>query len=326
MINPNYTRTNVLQSPVLFAANRAMYLVLITVLVGIPAFSREILSRVHQYKVMSIEGQQMETSNLNKLKKALLAELIPESIIPQVKSGALVAEKFGDVTIMFTDLKGFTAMSSSIPPAKLLKFLNKLYTRFDLILNTNKVYKVEVIGDAYFVVSGCPHRCDDHIDKVCNAAVEMLHALVKTCREGKHVISMRIGVHTGAVVAGVVGTKDPRYHLFGKDVQEAERMEQTGTPGRVHLSRAAHNTLSKPQRATITTLKTALPRKFGSKKRTTTADSYFLVWKSTGQVVDVSLAQAPGATVNKISGHQKGVNTIGSESELTYVRDRPKSK
>ena len=115
------------------------------------------LQRVHQYKVISIGEQQTETSNLNKLKKALLAELIPETIIPQVKSGALVAEKFGDVTVMFTDLKGFTAMSSTIPPTKLLKFLNRLYTQFDLILSLNKVYKVEVIGDAYFVVGGCPH-------------------------------------------------------------------------------------------------------------------------------------------------------------------------
>ena len=158
VISPNYTRTDVLASPVLFTANRAIYLGLITVLVMIPALSREILSRVHQYKVMSIEEQQTETSELNMLKKALLAELIPESIIPQVKSGALVAEKFRDVTIMFTDLKGFTAMSSSISPVKLLKFLNNLYTKFDLILSSNEVYKVEVIGDAYFVVGGCPNR------------------------------------------------------------------------------------------------------------------------------------------------------------------------
>ena len=91
-------------------------------------------------------------------------------------------------------------------------------------------------------------KCDDHTDKICNAAVEMLHALVKVCRASNHVIAMRIGVHTGSVVAGVVGTKDPRYHLFGKDVHEAEAMEQSGQPGRVHLSRAAHSALARPQR------------------------------------------------------------------------------
>merc|ERR1711871_773556 len=127
----------------------------------------------------------------------------------------LIAQTYKDVTVLFTDIKGFTNFSRSITPIQLVKFLNNMYSAFDDVLMDWEAYKVEILGDAYFVVCGCP----DEKSPLENAAratevALILQSLMPSLTEGHSDIMMRVGLHSGTVVAGVVGRKDPRFHLF----------------------------------------------------------------------------------------------------------------
>lgn len=136
--------------------------------------------------------------------------------------------------------KGFTKYSSSVPPAELVEFLNDMYQRFDDISAVEGIFKVEIIGDAYFGVAGCPTPHQQHAEKCARGALAMIDAVesmkIDTPALAAANVQIRIGVHSGAVVAGVVGMKDPRYHLFGDTVTYANLMESEGIPGKVQCS------------------------------------------------------------------------------------------
>lgn len=177
----------------------------------------------------------------------LLNSLLPTHVVSLVRLGVSpIAEHHEDVSIIFTDIKGFTAYSSNLSPAELMGFLNSMYSAFDeVILNWN-LYKVEIIGDAYFISSGCPSESPPwKADQAAMRAVEVALALLRTmpqvCSDSR--VQMRVGIHTGPVVAGVVGKKGPRFHLFGPTVVYAEKMESHGEAGRVHISDQTYQTL-----------------------------------------------------------------------------------
>lgn len=129
----------------------------------------------------------------------------------------------------------FTSFSSGISAQDLVAFLNDMYTRFDEITERHGVYKVEIIGDAYFVVGGCPVPSSDHAKQTLFAGLEMLLEVEKLQQKYGNV-QIRIGIHTGPIVAGVVGIKDPRYHLFGETATIAQTLESTGVVGKIHVS------------------------------------------------------------------------------------------
>eukprot|EP00927_Polykrikos_kofoidii_P061188 TRINITY_DN56054_c0_g1_i1.p1 TRINITY_DN56054_c0_g1~~TRINITY_DN56054_c0_g1_i1.p1 ORF type:complete len:1165 (+),score=200.27 TRINITY_DN56054_c0_g1_i1:92-3586(+) len=179
----------------------------------------------------------------------LLISLLPPHVVKLVGEGiSPIAEHHSDVSIIFTDIKGFTAYSSKISPHELVDFLNSMYSAFDEIIVNWQLHKVEIIGDAYFVSAGCPPKASaSKIDskEYAMRAVEVALALQRTlptvCDDGS--VQMRVGIHTGSVVAGVVGKKGPRYHLFGPTVGYAEQMESNGIPGRVQVSDTTHRLL-----------------------------------------------------------------------------------
>jgi class 3 adenylate cyclase len=179
----------------------------------------------------------------------LLASMLPHHIVDQVRQGVSpIAEHHSCVTIVATDIKGFTKFSASVTPALLVSVLNTMYSAFDEIIAKWELHKVEIIGDAYLISAGCPApddgTCVDASEwamRAVEVALAMQRTLPRVCNESS--VQMRVGVHTGSVVAGVVGKKGPRYHLFGKDVGYAELMESTGIPGRVQVSDATHGTL-----------------------------------------------------------------------------------
>jgi guanylate cyclase soluble subunit beta len=169
----------------------------------------------------------------------LLHAMLPKVVAKQLKKGEEASATFhSKVTILFSDIEGFTTICNQCKhPIDIVKMLNALYTIFDSYIDEFKVYKVETIGDAYMVAAGLLETAQDHGYAVTKFAFKMRESASTICRptDGQP-LKIRIGIHTGAVMAGVVGTLMPRYCLFGDTVNVASRMESHGLSGKVHIS------------------------------------------------------------------------------------------
>ncbi|XP_055350567.1 uncharacterized protein LOC129597148 [Paramacrobiotus metropolitanus] len=173
----------------------------------------------------------------------LLLQLYPETVARSLmKNIPIEPETFDSVTVYFSDIVGFTKISASSSPAEVVNLLNSLYTKFDDRIDIYDVYKVETIGDAYMLVSGLPRRNGlRHAGEIATLTLDLQH-LIRDFQiphmPGQQLL-LRIGFHSGTVMAGVVGLKMPRYCLFGDAVNTASRMESTGKELKVHLSEAS---------------------------------------------------------------------------------------
>lgn len=222
--------------------SHAAYFIIFMLGMSFSVFAREVSQRRQSERQRRATIQKHLLEQEERRSMALLANMLPLSIVKQLTEGReLIADQFDMVTVLFTDLKGFTEFASRLDPKDLVTFLNIMYTQFDLITDKYGLYKVEIIGDAYFVVGGCPEPCDDSAERCTAAALELI-GVMPVLREIAGVdIRMRVGIHCGPSIAGVVGTKDPRYHLFGETGTYAMLMENTGIPDQVHMSDACRN-------------------------------------------------------------------------------------
>ncbi|XP_041880161.1 retinal guanylyl cyclase 2 isoform X2 [Corvus kubaryi] len=177
----------------------------------------------------------------------LLSQMLPPSVAEALKTGGTVEpEYFDQVTIYFSDIVGFTSISALSEPIEVVDLLNDLYSLFDAVLGNHDVYKVETIGDAYMVASGLPKRNGNkHAAEIANMSLDILSSVgtFKMRHMPDIPLRIRIGLHTGPCVAGVVGLTMPRYCLFGDTVNTASRMESTGLPYRIHVSQSTVDTL-----------------------------------------------------------------------------------
>ncbi|KAK9536379.1 hypothetical protein VZT92_006165 [Zoarces viviparus] len=178
----------------------------------------------------------------------LVAQMLPKSVAQALKTGKPVKpEHFSEVTLYFSDIVGFTTISALSDPIEVVDLLNDLYTLFDAIIGLHDVYKVETIGDAYMVASGVPTRNGNrHAAEMANMSLDILHCIgtFKMRHMPELRVRIRIGLHSGPVVAGVVGLTMPRYCLFGDTVNTASRMESTGLPYRIHVNRRTVDVLN----------------------------------------------------------------------------------
>ncbi|XP_062341849.1 retinal guanylyl cyclase 1 [Osmerus eperlanus] len=178
----------------------------------------------------------------------LLAQMLPKSVAQALKTGQPVEpEHFAVVTLYFSDIMGFTTISALSEPIEVVDLLNDLYSLFDAIIGLHDVYKVETIGDAYMVASGVPNRNENrHAAEMCNMSLDILHCIgafrMRHMPDVK--VKIRIGLHSGPVVAGVVGLTMPRYCLFGDTVNTASRMESTSLPYRIHVNKSTVDILT----------------------------------------------------------------------------------
>ncbi|XP_075749885.1 atrial natriuretic peptide receptor 1 [Rhipicephalus microplus] len=216
------------------------------------ALLEALVGRLEQY-ASSLESlvEERTADYLEQKRKAedLLYQLLPKPVASQlIKGDAVTAESFESVTIYFSDIVGFTTLSAQSTPMQVVNLLNDLYTCFDSVIEEFDVYKVETIGDAYMVVSGIPLPNGDlHAREIARMSLALLHNVRSfTIHHRPHEqLRLRIGLHTGPCVAGVVGLKMPRYCLFGDTVNTASRMESTGMALKIHVSSATKTVLDK---------------------------------------------------------------------------------
>ncbi|XP_041935748.1 guanylate cyclase soluble subunit beta-2 isoform X1 [Alosa sapidissima] len=170
--------------------------------------------------------------------EVLLYAMLPRHVANQLKEGKKVeAGEFKVCTILFSDVVTFTNICAACEPIQIVHMLNCMYSKFDRLTSVHDVYKVETIGDAYMVVGGVPIPTETHAERVANFALGMrIAAREVTNPITGEPIQIRVGLHTGPVLAGVVGDKMPRYCLFGDTVNTASRMESHGVPDHIHLS------------------------------------------------------------------------------------------
>ncbi|XP_028832411.1 guanylate cyclase soluble subunit alpha-1 [Denticeps clupeoides] len=196
----------------------------------------------------------------------LLFTIFPGNVAKRLWQGLPVqAKKFENVTVLFSDIVGFTSICSHCTPMQVVTMLGELYTRFDHHCGELDVYKVETIGDAYCVAGGLHKESENHAVQIALMALKMMELSDEVMTPTGEVIRMRIGIHSGSVLAGVVGVKMPRYCLFGNNVTLANKFESCSLPRRINISPTTHRLLKdRPEFTFIPRTREELPPNFPS--------------------------------------------------------------
>ena len=199
------------------------------------AIFQDITERLETEKALQIEQKKAEH---------LLLNILPEPIADRLKrEPSTIAEDFAEVTVLFADIVGFTEIASALNPIEVVELLNTIFSEFDKLTEKHCLEKIKTIGDSYMVVGGLPERRDDHALAIANMALDMQEAMAQFNANNIKKCSIRIGIHSGPVVAGVIGIKKFIYDLWGDTVNTASRMESHGLPGAIQVSEHTYSLL-----------------------------------------------------------------------------------
>jgi len=196
--------------------------------------------RVRQGSREARQALQTEKENSHQL----LLKVFPQAVIPRLSAGENpIADEFADVTVLFSDIVGYTPLAERLGPKKTVMLLNELYKRFDQIAAEHGVEKIETVGDGYLAVAGAPVRNDDHPECAAAMALAMIEAARQVLVANGEPVQIRIGLHTGPIFAGVIGEHRFHYAIFGETVNVASRVQSHSQPGRILVSDTAYKRL-----------------------------------------------------------------------------------
>lgn len=186
-----------------------------------------------------------ELFDANATNERLLLNVLPAPIAERLKRGEVtIADRYDEVTVLFADLVGFTSWAAPRSPEEVVEVLSRVFTTFDALTAKHGLEKIKTIGDAYMVVAGVPTPLPRHREKMVGLALELTHAVRAIGQDVGSSLEVRLGLHSGPVVAGVIGTRKFAYDLWGDTVNTASRLESHGVPGRVHVLESTVRALS----------------------------------------------------------------------------------
>ena len=188
--------------------------------------------------------QRQRLAEEQKKTEQLLLNVLPEVIADRLKmSGEPIADSFSECSVLFADVVGFTEMSSQLSPERLVSMLNVIFTTYDELAEHHRLEKIKTIGDAYMVVGGVPQSLAEHTNAMAEMALDMQREMGRLNREHDWDLSIRVGIASGPVVAGVIGQKKFTYDLWGDTVNTASRMESHGVPGTIQVTESVYEGL-----------------------------------------------------------------------------------
>ena len=175
----------------------------------------------------------------------LLKNILPASVALRLKNGSqTVADNFENVTLLFADIVGFTRLAENLAPAEVVNLLNSVFSEFDLLVERHGLEKIKTIGDEYMLAGGIPVARTDHAHAVAETALQMLAAVETLNAKLAEPLALRVGIHTGDVVAGVIGSRKFSYDVWGDTVNTASRMQSQGLPGHIQVTEAVYELLA----------------------------------------------------------------------------------
>jgi len=216
-----------------------------------PFHPAEVLARVSTHlKLCRLQRQLEEKNRLLEMERqkseALLLNVLPTRVARELMAtGSCTPQNFPDVTVCFVDIVQFTAAAAPLEPEVLIEELNTLFTAFDRIAEANRCERMKTIGDAYLCVCGIPEENEDHVRSMADSALAMIAYLAERNRTAPLQWQVRIGIHTGPVVGGIVGTKKYLYDIFGDTVNIAARLEELSAPMCINVSSTVYQLLKK---------------------------------------------------------------------------------
>jgi class 3 adenylate cyclase len=214
--------------PLPVVVNNSFFLAGALMMAAFSGYTRERAERANFRQSLVIERERRKS-------ETLLLNILPREVTDELKSsGVTVARRFGEASILFADIVGFTSLSARMGAEEIVGLLNRVFSFFDSLVDKYGLEKIRTIGDNYMVVAGVPRPCPDHAASLAAMALEMRDYAAALPLE------LRIGLSSGPVVAGVIGTKKFQYDVWGEAVNAASRMESHGLPGQIQLTEAAY--------------------------------------------------------------------------------------